>query len=178
MDAVTQDAAFMAAIGAVLQHEGGYTANPADRGNWASGMIGVGDLRGTNFGISAMSYPTLDIINLTREQAIGIYYSDWWIGRGIGTLPSPFGPKVLDIAVNTGTKPAEACLQQALAQCGRPVAVDGVIGTNSLAAIAAVDPAVLMTAFRLQLEQHYRQIVIAHPEDARFLKGWLARADA
>ena len=50
-----------------LGAEGGYSNNPADPGNWTGGAVGNGELRGTNFGISASAYPQLDIANLTQS---------------------------------------------------------------------------------------------------------------
>ncbi len=67
-----------AAIDALLTVEGGFQKHHADRGNWTSGQIGVGELRGTNYGISAMTYPDVDIENLTREEAASIYARDFW----------------------------------------------------------------------------------------------------
>jgi len=57
---------FDTAFTRLLGHEGGYTNNPADPGGE------------TNWGICKRSYPLLDIKNLTREQAAGIYYKDFW----------------------------------------------------------------------------------------------------
>jgi lysozyme family protein len=57
----------------VVGHEGGFTANPADCGNWTGGVIGTGTCRGTRFGISAAAYPDLDIANiLIRQNARGM----------------------------------------------------------------------------------------------------------
>jgi lysozyme family protein len=53
--------------------EGGFTLNPKDSGNWTGGKIGVGELKGSNFGISAAAYPKLDIKNLTREKVRPLY---------------------------------------------------------------------------------------------------------
>ena len=67
-----------AAIDALLDVEGGFQKHHEDRGNWTSGQIDVGELRGTKFGISAMTYPDVDIENLTREEAASIYARDFW----------------------------------------------------------------------------------------------------
>ena len=63
--------AFERAFAVVLGHEGGYTADPADPGNWTGGAPGRGECRGTNWGISAASYPYLPIRALTR--AVGTF---------------------------------------------------------------------------------------------------------
>ena len=61
----------------VIGHEGGFQADPKDRGNWTSGVVGQGELKGTKFGLAAMTYPHLDIKNLTVDQAKAIYFEDW-----------------------------------------------------------------------------------------------------
>ena len=71
MSKLTFDKAFDRLIG----HEGEFTNDPKDRGNWTTGVIGRGQLKGTKFGISAMTYPHLDIINL--------YGTNIFSGKGV-----------------------------------------------------------------------------------------------
>ena len=56
---------FPACIKFTLQYEGGFQNAPNDPGNYRPD----GTLVGTNFGISAASYPTLDIRDLTQPEA-------------------------------------------------------------------------------------------------------------
>lgn len=37
----------------VIEHEGGYTDNPKDPGNWTGGEVGKGELKGSKYGLSA-----------------------------------------------------------------------------------------------------------------------------
>ena len=37
----------------LIGHEGGYSADPKDPGNWTGGRPGVGKLLGTKYGIAA-----------------------------------------------------------------------------------------------------------------------------
>ena len=69
---VTFDKTFERVIG----HEGGFQDDVRDRANWASGTCNVGKCNGTKYGLSAMTYPTLDIRNLTLNQAKDIYKRD------------------------------------------------------------------------------------------------------
>ena len=62
---------FARCLAFTLRSEGGFTDNRADPGNWTGGQVGAGELRGTNFGISAAAYPQLDIANLTAAMAGG-----------------------------------------------------------------------------------------------------------
>lgn len=79
---VSQEDLFPRVMKFISKWEGGYQNNPEDHGNWTGGRKGHGELKGTNFGISAASYPDLDIVNLTQEQADAIYRRDYWEPSG------------------------------------------------------------------------------------------------
>ena len=117
----------------VVGHEGGFTADPKDRGNWTTGVIGQGQCNGTKFGISAMSYPTLDIKNLTIEQAKVIYKRDFWDRAQADQYDAAIAYQLFDIAVNNGNGNAIRMLQRAV-----NVADDGQIGPRSIAAVKAM----------------------------------------
>ena len=69
---MTFDLAFTRLIG----NEGVLSMDPKDSGNWTGGKIGLGKLKGSKYGISAASYPMVDIANLTLEGAKAIYLRD------------------------------------------------------------------------------------------------------
>lgn len=120
---------FDACLPFILQAEGGYSDNPNDPGNYTGGRIGVGELRGTQYGISAASYPTLDIKNITIPQAGMIYLSDYWLPMAAGQMPGPIALVAFDSAVNQGVGATRIMLQGALG-----VAQDGIIGPHTVAA--------------------------------------------
>jgi lysozyme family protein len=115
----------------VVSTEGGLSLNPADPGNW-TGPGRTGTLRGTKWGISAASYPTLDIAALTIDAAKEIYRRDYYDKIAGDHLPPPLALIVFDAAVNSGVSRAARWLQTALG-----VHADGVIGPATLAAIEA-----------------------------------------
>ena len=82
------DPRFARAFGKVVHHEGGLSLDPNDRGNWTSGKIGRGQLRGTKYGVSAMSYPDRDIANLTLDDVQAIYAAAVWTPAGWSGLPT------------------------------------------------------------------------------------------
>lgn len=158
-------AAFAKAVAVVLAHEGGYSANPADPGGE------------TKYGISRREYPDLDIKSLNREQAIEIYYRDWWTRFHFARLPEPAAAKLFDLAVNMGPANAVRCLQRALRACGRRIDDDGALGPETIAAAAAADPNALVAALRSEAAGHYRSLAISKETDrGLFLAGWLDRA--
>lgn len=152
----------------IIGHEGGYTADPQDSGNWTGGAVGKGQLKGTKFGIAANTYPDLDIKNLTQAQAVAIYERDFWKKPRIDQLPPAVGFQVLDASINHGAKRAVQFLQR-----GLRVADDGAIGPNTIAAAKAADPGELINSILVQREKLYRQ----HPKFGRFGKGWLNRLE-
>ena len=107
-------AAFDQAFSHIIGNEGGFTNNPDDPGNWTSGKPGRGECRGTKYGISAHAYPSLDIANLTLEDAHGIFRRDYWDALSIDDLAPPLALLVFDAAVNNGIGRARQWL--ALAQ--------------------------------------------------------------
>jgi len=139
---------FLIYINRILTSEGGYTSDRHDAGNWTDGVVGGGTLKGTKFGISAAAYPMLDIVNLTREQAIEIYRNDYWLKIHGDTLPEAVAFGVLDGAVNSGVSRSVAWLQRAAGVLG-----DGVWGQQTSAAIAVSNPIQLLlkyTSYRLK----------------------------
>lgn len=123
-------AAFQAAIAFVLSEEGGFTDDPGDPGNWTGGAVGVGQCSGTNMGISAASYPGLDIKSLTAVQAETIYAEDYWTPIQGDALPPALALLVFDAAVNSGVAQASIWLQVVAG-----AATDGVIGPATLASV-------------------------------------------
>lgn len=125
--------AFDAFIALVWAGEGpGLDTTRSDRGNWTGGQVGVGDLRGSKRGISAMAYPTLDIANLTDDQARAIYRQDYWARIAGDSLPAAVAVLVGDEAVNQGIGAAARDLQAAVG-----LAQDGAIGPVTVAAVRA-----------------------------------------
>ena len=62
-------------INKVIEHEGGYVNDSLDKGGEP------------NFGITKRWYPDVDIKNLSKEDAIAIYYRDYWKPSKAEKLP-------------------------------------------------------------------------------------------
>lgn len=129
-DSISFDEAFRRLIG----HEGGYSNDKRDPGNWTGGVVGKGALNGTKFGIAANTYPSLDIKNLTLTQAKEIYKKDWWDKLGGHGLHSAITFQLWDFSINAGKKRAIIELQQVAG-----VTADGVIGPKTIEAVNALD---------------------------------------
>ena len=57
------------------------------------------------------------------------------------------------------------------------VAVDGRIGPNTLGEITRRDRGMLMEAFVKRMRKRYGDIVRNRPKNAKFLRGWMSRAE-
>ncbi len=158
---------FDTAFADVVGVEGGYTNDSRDPGNWTGGKVGAGVLRGTKYGISAASFPTLDIASLTLDQAKAIYHPKYWVPIAGDSLPPPVALVLFDCAVNQGLGAASIILQAALG-----VAQDGAIGPVTVAAAAryanAPTPQVIEICAR-------RALRYAAGDVATYGLGWFRR---
>lgn len=104
----------------------------SDPGNWTSGRIGFGELRGSKYGISAASYPTVNIAALTYQDAAAIYRRDFATHVNFDALPTILATIMLDASINNGVSQAVKWLQQVVG-----TSVDGVYGPKTQAAVTA-----------------------------------------
>ena len=138
-------------------HEGGYVNDGRDAGGE------------TNFGISKRSYPNEDIRGMTLARAKAIYYRDFWMPARCDTLPEGIRFDVFDMAVNSGTSAAIRVVQRAAGALP-----DGVIGPQTLAAIAAMEPARLGARFSGARLAFMAEL----PSWPAFGRGWCRRIAA
>lgn len=141
------DDAFKVLIG----HEGNFTDNQKDPGNWTGGKVGAGVCKGTKYGIAANTYPNEDIRNLTLARAKELYKRDYWGKLKMDDIPDAVRFDLFDAAVNSGVGQAAKFLQRA---AGLPEdQVDGAIGKDSIAAVRRMDPQLLdkrLSGYRLR----------------------------
>jgi hypothetical protein len=90
----------------VLSIEGGLSTDRSDPGNYRPD----GTFIGTKYGISANAHPDVDIVNLTKEQALEIYKSQYWDAINADALPWPMCLVAFDTAVQHGVGVARQLL--------------------------------------------------------------------
>ena len=158
--------AFEKAFTIVVGEEGGFGADPRDPGNWTGGRCGIGACRGTKYGISAASYPLVDIAGLSLESAKAIYQRDYWNAVRGDELPPPLAMLVFDSAVNNGAGQAVRWLQSAAG-----AHVDGIMGPQTIEAVEKATAMELMSEF-----QSVRLVFMAGlPTWRTFGRGWARR---
>lgn len=150
----------------VISHEGGFQKDPNDRGNWTSGKCGQGTLKGTKYGISAMSYPTLDIEGLTIGKAKEIYRRDWWDKLKLDRFHDSLSFQIFDSAVNHGMSATIKMLQKMLG-----VVQDGIAGDVTIKALEKLDRDDAPILFIAERIEFYTKI---HTFGA-YGKGWMNR---
>src|ERR1700693_522006 len=160
---------FTLAVTRVLANEGGYVRLASDPGG------------ATKFGISQRDYPKVNITELTREEAVAIYFRDFWNSGRYTELPDAIAIKLFDLSINIGPAHAVRCLQRALRSCEIAVAEDGALGDASIAAAKRANGETLLAALRSEAAGYYRamaEVAVSKGEngDAGFLTGWLNRA--
>lgn len=160
------------AVQLVIENEKGFQDDPNDRGNWTSGKIGVGQLKGTKYGVSAMTYPNLDIKNLNLQAAVDLYYNDWWLKYKLDQIDPVIGYQVLDAAINHGAGNAIKFLQQAVGFTGKNV--DGAIGTLTINATNKMQTAEVLIRFLANRLQFMTDISTFD----RYGKGWSRRVSS
>ena len=157
---------FEQAFERLIGHEGKFTDDQKARGNWTTGIIGKGILKGTKYGISAMTYPDFDIKNLTLDQAKEIYKRDWWDKLNADNLDPAIVFQVWDFAINAGMGTAKRKLQKSVG-----MAEDGIIGPLTLKPIQKADLNDILMKFNAERLNHYTSLSTW----PRYGKGWRFR---
>lgn len=153
-------AEFDQAVGVVLGHEGGLVRDPDDPGGL------------TNFGISQIAFPGLDVARLTIDDAKQIYLDKFWTPFHFEAIASQrVVNKVFDLAVNIGPVPAIRLLQQSIQYYVAGLAVaDGKIGPLTISASAQIPEDKLVAEIKARAALYHAGL-----QKPTFLLGWLRR---
>ncbi|PID35158.1 MAG: peptidoglycan-binding protein [Rhodobacterales bacterium] len=127
-----------------------------------------------------------DVKRLTRAQAREIFIRHYFERPRIGDLPVALQASVFDMYVNAGSG-AVRILQKLLRKMGYPVAVDGVIGPQTLAAARAAHeeaPDHIADAYGIERRNYYYRLADHRPASRKYARrrdggkgGWITRAE-
>jgi lysozyme family protein len=152
---------FDSAFTQLLGHEGGYSNSPHDPGGET--MWGVTKTVARENGYTG---PMKD---MPVDVAKAIYRKQYWVPAKCDQLPPILRYPVFDAAVNSGVRQSIRWLQRAAR-----VTDDGIIGNQTLGAIALTDPNLL---YRRMLGQRLNMMTELKHWDA-FSRGWARRIAA
>lgn len=170
-------------IWGVIRREGGYNDDPDDAGGATNYGISLRYARG--IGLDNNKDGVIDeedIILVTAQQAFILYKQDFYYKEGYDRLLKDFRAIMLDMAVMSGGARANILLQETLndMNCRPELKEDGMIGPRTRSALQNVvnryNMASVMNSLTIRRIEFYRQIVERRPSQAKFLSGWMNRA--
>lgn len=127
------------ALALMFGHEGKYSADKADTGNYLNGK-----LVGTKYGITGRTLAShrgvanlsaADVKALSLNEAESIYRKSYWRQSGGDLLPVGVDYAAFDFGVNSGPSRAVKTLQAVVGLTGTDV--DGVVGGQTVSAVNA-----------------------------------------
>jgi lysozyme family protein len=163
------------------QHEGGFQCNPKDKGNWTGGQVGVGELKGTNFGISAREFPDEDIRGLTVARAEQLYLTSpqgYWKDMYNNIQEQIIANKLFDLGVLFGPGTAIKVLQEVLIPQFPTVVADGVFGPHTLLAVNDSEPFSLLRAYKTTFVARAIRAGATNPNEREDVGSWIRRINS
>lgn len=157
------------------KNEGGFQASAEDSGN----VEVDGELLGTNRGITPRTLAVSrgvaveeltqdDIKNLSQDEADEILTQNFLVEPQIDQLGENVQQAVFDFGVTAGPAQAIKILQRVAG-----VEDDGRVGADTIEASEDVDRDDVIDAFI----EFYKDLAESKPENQKFLKGWIDRAN-
>lgn len=167
----------------LIDREGGYVNNPADRGGPTKYGITQATARANGY--------TGNMRDLPLSMAKTIYRKQYWIQPRfdqVNTINSAIAEELLDTGVNCGVGFAKPTLQRALnllnnqGKGGWPdLVVDGIYGPATLSALKTYmakrgkeGERVLLRVLNIMQGQRYIEITERNPSQEQFFYGWIA----
>lgn len=154
----------------ILRWEGGFADDPLDRGGATNKGITIGTFR--NFYGKDATVEQLK--NITDEQWLHIFKSGYWDKWKADNIENQsIANIVVDWAWGSGAATSIKQVQKILG-----VAVDGIVGDDTLTAINIAGQRSLFVKIHNRRIEFVENIVKRDPSQARFLKGWKNRINS
>jgi len=172
----------------IVAREGGYVNDPDDPGGATNFGVTIHTMRRLGLDLTGDGQVNVaDVRHLTRGQAIDIFVKHYFERPLIAQLPRAVQPSVFDMYVNAGSN-AVKILQELLCQMGYDVAVDGVLGPQSVAATRAAmakSEAHFVDAYGIARRNYYFRLADRRVASRKYARsrdggkgGWIKRAEA
>ena len=171
----------------IVAREGGFVDDPDDLGGATNFGVTIHTMRRLGLDLTGDGQiDASDVRALTREQAIEIFITHYWARPRISALPEVLQPSVFDMYVNAGAN-AVRILQRLLNDMGHDLAVDGVIGPQTIRAAQAAAEAApdhIACAYGIARREYYYALADRRPASRKYARrrdggkgGWIARAE-
>lgn len=171
----------------IVAREGGYVNDPDDPGGATKYGVTIHTMRRLGLDLDGNGrVDAADVRQITREQAVTIFLTHYFLKPRIAELPEPLHATVFDMYVNAGGN-AVKILQRLLNQMGEQVTVDGAIGPQTVAATArafAKAPHHMADAYGIARRNYYFRIADNRPASRKYARtraggkgGWIKRAE-
>ncbi len=154
----------------LIDREGGFVDDPADRGGPTRFGITLGTLQAWR---DPVPVTRADVELLTREEATAIYRRQYVDGPGFSSAigDDRLLALVVDYGVLSGPQAATKALQRAIG-----IHDDGVLGPQTRRLLVAQGgSAEVYKRLLADRISHHCEIVLTNPSQRRFLRGWLSR---
>ena len=171
----------------IIEREGGYVNDPDDPGGPTKYGVTLGTMVRLGMDLNGDGrIDARDVKRLTPEQATEIFVDHYFIRPGLDKLPEILQPSVFDMYVNAGNN-AIRVLQRLLNDMGHRLAVDGILGPNTIfaaTAAAEVAPRHIADAYGIARRNYYFRIGDRRAASRKYARtraggkgGWIKRAE-
>ncbi|WP_334195272.1 holin-associated N-acetylmuramidase [Pararhodobacter sp.] len=171
----------------IVAREGGFVNDPDDPGGATNFGVTIGTMRRLGLDLTGDGQVSeADVRALSREQAVAIFLEHYYRRPGIAALPEVLQPSVFDMYVNAGGN-AVRILQRLLGEMGHDLAVDGVLGPQTIRAAQAAFAAApdhLADAYGIARRSYYYALADRRPASRKYARrrdggkgGWILRAE-
>ena len=171
----------------IVAREGGYVNDPDDPGGATKHGVTIHTMRRLGLDLDGDGdVDAQDVQRITRTQAEHIFIDHYFIRPRINQLPAILQATVFDMYVNAGAH-AVKILQRLLNDMRVEVAVDGVIGPQTIAAAqraAAAAPHHIADAYGIARRNYYYALADRRAASRKYARrrdggkgGWIRRAE-
>ena len=171
----------------IIAREGGYVNDPDDPGGATNYGVTIHTMRRLGEDLTGDGRVTAaDVRRLTKSRARDLLIEHYFTRPRIADLPAPLQATVFDMQVNAGVH-AIRILQRLLNDMGERVAVDGVIGPQTIGAAKrahANAPEHIADAYGIARRNYYYHLADRRPASRKYARrrdggkgGWITRAE-
>lgn len=171
----------------IVVREGGFVNDPDDPGGATNFGVTIHTMRRLGLDLTGDGKVEIDDVRaLSRDQAVDIFITHFFQAPRIGEMPADLQPSLFDMYVNAGSN-AVKILQRLLRDMGFEIAVDGIIGPQTLGAAheaAEPDGMALRDAYGVARRNYYFRVADRRVASRKFARtragtkgGWIKRAE-